>query len=287
MEKGFVKVPRAVMFRKEFSDPVLFYAYFALMSNVRFTKNTVDGITVNEGQLLMSKTQLSELFRVPVSRTRSILDRFEKMGGIKRENIKNRYTLITVLAPFVTGEKSKSEASSDKKEKKKAAADFAAENKTETVKEEITEVQVPEKSVLSAEAVTEENTEQTENGAYTAQEKAPCINTGQNIQVENKKPYGIFKNVLLTDGEYYEFRRLTPNFAVYIDSLSGRLMNSSKQYANHYALLVNNLNEQKLRNPRSEQQSRDFNSRPASYDILLAEERAKNSVPKVKKRERR
>lgn len=51
-----------------------------------------------------------------------------------------------------------------------------------------------------------------------------------------KKPYGKFANVLLTDDEY---AKLTPAERGLIEELSGYIASSGKKYASHYATLLN------------------------------------------------
>lgn len=297
MDKGFVKVPRGISGWREFSDPALFYAYFALMSNVRFTETVIEGIPVRVGQLLISKSQLSELFGMSVSRTRSTLERFERMGGIKKQNIRNKYTLITVLKPFLTGEKDKNSRPENKSTKKQSFgehADISAGRQEipENKKEEAPKNQsLRENNCDIGEAVpVKDDTAKEKSGEVSEKNTDFSSENGENAAVgENKTAYGKFSNVYLTAAEYEEFRGLTPNFRFFIDSLSARLINSAgKKYSSHYALLINNFNEDKLRRREYEEPEKKFGicSSNASYDIQRAEERAK-TVPKLKKRERR
>lgn len=294
MDKGFVKVPRAVTGWKEFSDPALFYAYYALMSNMRFTETVIDGITVGVGQLLVSKTQLSELFGMSVSRTRSTLSRFERMGGIKKQNIKNKYTLITVLKPFLTGEReriARKEAaekntlySRKNEETVKGCAD--AENKKTEAAESFGDAAAAENECeLKTESCRKESNGKTDGKYFpTKENKTETENTE-----EIKTAFGKFSNVYLTQKEYEEFRSVTPDFRFFIDSLSARLINSpGKKYNSHYALLINNFNEENIhRKRRGEPENKPgICSSNASYDIQRAIERS-YTVPKLKKREKR
>lgn len=109
---------------------------------------------------------------------------------------------------------------------------------------------------------------------------------------EALKAYGEFKNVYLTDMEYEKLSRSTLSQRdAYINKLSAYLkINPEKRYTSHYALLVRELSEKKLRGREaldtvSEDDS--YQNGTASYDIRRAEERARTQVPKLKKRERR
>lgn len=300
MEKGFVKVPRAILSRKEFSDPALFYAYFVLMSSVRFVETEIDGIRVGVGQLLISKSQLASLFGMSLSRTRSTLERFEKMGGITRENIKNKYTLITVLKPFLTGNINKT--SSVLKKDTVFISDKSAVSNESQLKEfsyenrELSEAvfkpsDIEEKSGLAAKTVKpdsiyEDVSPKPDSGAGVHNEGTACDAGCKESSSPSKLAYGKFSNVLLTENEYLDFQKETVNYRYYIDSLSARLMNSGgKKYQSHYALLINNCNEDKLRGRGifPEEKSKPVPDPTASYDIQRAEERSKK-VPTLKKR---
>lgn len=106
------------------------------------------------------------------------------------------------------------------------------------------------------------------------------------------KAYGEFKNVYLSDEEYEKFsRRTLSQRDAYINKLSAYLENCpEKRYTSHYALLVRELSDRKLRGKEAVDSFSEYDSYQngtASYDIRRAEERARTQVPKLKKRERR
>lgn len=282
MEKGFVKIPRAVFGKDEIRDPVFTKAYVTLMFAARYAQTEIDGIRVMPGQLLISKSEFAKLLDLPLSRTRSILKRFEDMGGIRTENIKNKYTLITLQKYFLTGERDEISTPKKTRSVKKSAV---SEDKSEDV---ICEPcgskndEIKEKTDISPEV-----------------QEISEVN-------ENKTAYGKFRNVYLTLTEYEELKNLTPMWEILVDTLSARLVNSKgKVYDSHYALLINNYNVEKMRKPNFDERikekadysyekygyrnkNEDLTPDPtASYDIMLAEEMARTTVPTVKKRPRR
>ena len=102
-DKGFIKVPRGCVFQDILKEPSVFYLYFILLYFARYKAEYIDGVYVKEGQVLISKTLLAEYSKLNVSQVRRILDRFERYGCIKKENVKNKYTLITILPVFSDG----------------------------------------------------------------------------------------------------------------------------------------------------------------------------------------
>lgn len=102
-DKGFIKVPRGCVFQDIFKDREVFYFYFMLLYLARYKAGVVDGIFVNEGQVLITKKKLAEYTALPEKDVRALLERFERYGCITKQNIKNKYTLITLLPVFADG----------------------------------------------------------------------------------------------------------------------------------------------------------------------------------------
>lgn len=102
-DKGFFKVPRGCMFQQVFSNPDVFYVYVVLLYLARYKAEEIDGVTVREGQVLITVNRLAEITGLGVREIRYILDRFQDFGCITKENVKFRYTLITVLPVFTEG----------------------------------------------------------------------------------------------------------------------------------------------------------------------------------------
>lgn len=281
MDYGFVKIPRKLYMTNIFRDGSPLNAYLVIMSEMRYTDTVTNGIKVKKGQLLISQKELAFKMNRSIPKTRYILNRFEELGGIKKENIKNRYTLITVLEPFLTGNFDKTIL-------------FSSEETTEEKEQQETEMPLYEKAESRADEKISAKKEPEKKAEFSVSEKTKTDskntdgNKGENKNTlsETKKAYGLFSNVMLNDREYREFSMKTDCAAVFIDMLSAKLKNAQKQYPNHYALLINNLSEHRLKNPDFEKKNAPLTPDPtASYDIMLAEEMAK-TVPKVRKRKR-
>lgn len=244
-----MKIPRAFDQWKEFNTPEYFFAYYKLMYLARFKEAYIDGVEVKVNQILISKTELAKQLGYTLAQTRRILDNFTRAGGIKTENIRNKYTLITVLEPFLSGERK--------------PHSMTGKSSTKSVPEKITEIKVSD----NIENICDDEKIKAENG---------------------KTAYGKFNNVYLTDDEYYDFCRETKNADNYINSLSAYLVNNTgKSYNNHYALLLNKIYEEQLKGGFAGKEKEEPKCDPnVSYDLKRAEDRARQHVPKLVKRKR-
>lgn len=111
---------------------------------------------------------------------------------------------------------------------------------------------------------------------------------------EEKRPFGVFDNVLLTGTQYRSLLEKLPEAQLFIEKLSSYLAsNPSKSYPNHYAVILSWYADYMLKNKNngSNRTYKNKDSIPtpdptASYDIRRAELRARTQVPTVKKRNR-
>lgn len=122
------------------------------------------------------------------------------------------------------------------------------------------------------------------------------------ISAENENPeedvykqfrnYGKFRNVCLTDEEYEELKKLIPSYEKYIEHFSAYIAANHNKYKNHFAAIYSwylkdiEKNEKKYGNGAKTPASPLYPN-ATSYDLARAEKRALESVPKLKKRERR
>ncbi len=259
---GFIMLPRSIMDSQFFTNKTAVHFYLVLFGLARYKEQVCDGYYVGVNQILTTKKKLSELSLLSEREVRYYLEKFRDMGALTFGSVKNRYTLITVHESFLDGSFAHRE-----------------EKKENIIHPEIT---VYKKKKDKNEKKNEEmNTnEKGDNLTSSPDTKEPCLS-------EIKNPYGKFGNVFLTLKEYEELKHLTPNYEYYIERLSASLMNTAKSYDNHFALLCKNILEDTERN-RIQKTPEPITPDPtASYDIRRAEERARTSVPKLKKREKR
>ncbi len=266
---SFLMIPRNIVSNINFkNDMRLLKTYIYLFALARYKDTVIDGITVSKYQILMSKPQLARELQLSASELRTVLGKFEKMGGITRENIRNKYTRITLTKAFLTGDfPDRAMFPAPREKHSRGHCDKAS---------------AEEQKPLNKEKQQPQKTEQKKEGESEA---APT---------EKKKPYGRFGNVFLTDCEYKTLSAEVPDAEFLINNLSASLANTpGKYYPNHYALLYkNHINGQKPHGnknapPSSSPPYISFESAPPSYDLARIEERARTSVPKLKKRPKR
>ena len=96
---GYIKIYRDVLDTVLFQKPVLLQMWLWLNKNARYVKTEQEGIEIFPGQVLVSASELAKSVNLTERRVRYILDCLEEMELIRRENIRNRYTLITLVNP--------------------------------------------------------------------------------------------------------------------------------------------------------------------------------------------
>ena len=73
------------------------------------------------------------------------------------------------------------------------------------------------------------------------------INNKEEIYKEEKKKYGEFGNVLLTDQEYHKLEKA--NLLAYIENLSQYIASKGKKYKSHYATILTWSRKEKINVP--------------------------------------
>lgn len=262
MQNGFFIIPRAIEKYEIFSDMDALGFYTMLMRSLRFRETSIDGVEVGVNQLLISKPELARRCNLTVSKVRRMLGAFQDIGGIRCENIRNKYTLITFLDPFIY----KTENDKGGKGNPPAVSVQADEYIELSVKEEGTGKKEEDNRELSS---------KNDRGEL--------------------KGYGRFNNIYLSYDEYSALKAEFSNADTVINKLSAYLENHpEKSTNNHYAQVLGwFFNEKELNAANNapgclnHKKGKVCTPDPdASYDIQRAEQRAWEKVPVFKKRER-
>ena len=260
--RGFIMLPRCFMESELFNNKLITHFYILLLYQARYKNQVIDGIFVKENQMLITKKALSEMASLSEREVRYYLNKFRDMGAINYGSVKNQYTLITLNESFLDGT-------------------FALKLKQQEP------IFYPEIKPYEKKEKKTEKKEKANSNIGLSDDNTSVLNSDEALSSDKKLPYGKFRNVLLTAEEFKELQQLTPDYEYYIERLSASLMNTSKTYNNHFALLYKNILEDMEKN-RLEKKSEIITPDPtASYDIRRAEERARTSVPKLRKREKR
>ena len=269
---GYIKVYREALHSGALKNPAAMQVWIFLNENARFRKTEQDAIEILPGQLLISVAAIARACSLPPHRVRYILTCLEKDGLIRRENIRNRYSLITVTEPQAQQEKVPS-------------VPVQPPQRPVTVRPP---TPAPTAPAVPAQPASADVQDQPENAAKTG--------------------FGTFGNVYLTVREKAALQERCAFSDSYIDNLSAYKRRTHKAYADDYSVLCewiskDDINEKRgaakqaalqLRREKEKTAKENksvepcaknhFMPGPASYDLEAAEERARTSVPKLKKR---
>ncbi len=272
---GFVVIPRRLVTSDFFNDNEKFAILIKLFFEVRFRETNVNGIDIGVNQFICTKADLAERMNINERKLKYILERFQRAGLIKTENIKNKYTLITLLCGEAKVSVKRTENNKHIDERRSTVI---------SAKPDITKKQ--NEKTHSCEAVEADNLVPDDNA--------------------EKKAYGDFSNVFLSEYEYGLLCEKTPLADNYINKFSSYLVNHpEKNYISHFAQLLSHYNSDKIsgREEGSEAKGENnengsktfigFSGEPlsplpnTSYDLIRAMEKIEKSVPVLRKRERR
>lgn len=269
---GYFRIYRETLHCKALQDRDALQVWLFLCEQVRFKKTIKDGIEILPGQALLSAGTVARACGLQERKVRYILTCLEKDGLIRRENIRNRYSLITVTEPQAQQEKVPS-------------VPVQPPQRPVTVRPQ---TPAPTATAVPAQPASADVQDQPENAAKTG--------------------FGTFGNVYLTVREKAALQERCAFSDSYIDNLSAYKRRTHKAYADDYSVLCewiskDDINEKRgaakqaalqLRREKEktakENKSEEpcaknhFMPGPASYDLEAAEERARTSVPKLKKR---
>lgn len=264
MQNGFITIPRVILKYEIFQDLDALGFYTRLKCDLRFRESYIDGVEVGVNSILISKPELARRTNMTVAKVKRLLKNFQEIGGIRCENIRNKYTLITFLPPFL--------------------ADGPDDKGGNGNPPPVTAQEEEYNEVFGNKAPRERN---------KAEREAAVLSERGEL-----KAYGKFMNIYLSDEEYLSLRndyKLTDRV---IEKLSAYLKNNpEKSECNHYAQLYrwlwneierfqadNALDAMNGSNGNTNNYTPDPN---ASYDLQRAEQRAWESVPKFKKKRER
>ena len=289
---GYIKIYREQLQAEILKNPQVLLVWFWLCTQARFRATEQDGIAVQSGQLLTTENAVAEACAMEKNRVHYVLCSLEKEGLIRRDAIRNRYTLITVLTPnegeAVQGSAAASEPFAEPEPMPTAATEPTKSTASEATigVSEPTEIPAPEPTENAADGAKKESVSQTpENGA--------------------KRRYGLCNNVYLTDEEKRLLCARSADYELYIDNLSAYKRRTHKTYDDDFSVLCEwmckdairerqTAAQQPARPPRPEREQTAAQRVPptaktasadgASYDLEEAERIARERVPVLRKR---
>ncbi len=96
---GFIKIYRDALDSDLLYKPALLQVWMYLNKQARYVRTVQDGIEILPGQLLLTAAEVAQACRLQEDNVRYAFSCLEKRKLIRRENIRNRYSLITLLDP--------------------------------------------------------------------------------------------------------------------------------------------------------------------------------------------
>ncbi len=261
---GFAKAPRSIVCTEYFQDGRLLRAWVAIMISMRFTPIVIDGISLEVGDALFTKKEISELFGVDKRAVRTILDRMTRDGFIKWTSIRNKYTLVSVIDPMMTTftntiEDTETEemrayredVNMERMKNMKNAPSLTEDEKEESDGEAVSPEESSKKSLLSAvedcEGFTETSYCEDSTGKREVELSVPekkteeaYISEEKDNRKEKSEGLGLFGNVYISEAEMDSLKKTMPGYyKTYIEKLSAYLKNApDKDYKNHCAVIL-------------------------------------------------
>lgn len=230
MDKSFIKLNRKILNWRWYQDANTMRVFIHLLLKANYKDNDFEKTSVKRGQLITSQSHLAEDLKISVKNVRTALEHLKSTGEVAVETT-TKYSIITI---------------NNYDEYQKSAVTLADEGQT--------------------------------NGRQTADEGQQYKNSKKEKNIKNSKkregalaPLGQFRNVLLTQSELDELTSKYPNDCQKkIERLSRYLASTGKHFENHYATLVDWIEQDRVTQPKKE------NGSSINYDKLN-----KLSIPEV------
>ena len=302
---GYIKLYREQLQTEILKNPQVLLVWVFLNEQVRFRQAVQNGIEVLPGQVLLTAVYIAQKCNLTVRQVRYCLKRFEQEGLIRMQNIRNRYTLITVLTPN-EGEAVQGSAAASEPIAEPEPMPTAAIEPTKSTPSEATigvsEPTAAEPVPTAAEPVpTAAEPEPTENAADGAKKES----VSQTPENGAKRRYGLCNNVYLTDEEKRLLCTRSADYELYIDNLSAYKRRTHKSYDDDFSVLCEWMCKDAIRERQTAAQQPARPTRPereqtaaqrvpptaktasadgASYDLEEAERIARERVPVLRKR---
>ena len=194
-DNGYIKLHRKIMRWEWWDDINASRLFLTLLMSVNYTEGKWQGMTIRPGQTVTTLAKLSAKTNISVRTIRTCLERLKSTNEVTIETT-SKYHLITVMnwALYQSDDESPTQ---------------------ETTR------------TLTNERQTNDKRTTNERHIYKKEKKDK---QGE----EEKKTYGEFQNVHLTEGEWTKI-----NDPHLVEELSAYMQSTGKKYRDHYAALLN------------------------------------------------
>lgn len=230
MDKSFIKLNRKILNWRWYQDANTMRVFIHLLLKANYKDNDFEKTSVKRGQLITSQSHLAKDLKISVKNVRTALEHLKSTGEVAVQTAA-KYSIITI---------------NNYNEYQKVADTSAGEGQA--------------------------------NGRQAAGEGQQYKNSKKEKNSKNSKkregtlaPFGQFRNVLLTQSELDELMSKYPNDCQKkIERLSRYLASTGKHFENHFATLIDWIEQDGVTQPKKESSS------SIDYDKLN-----KLSIPEV------
>ena len=217
---GFVKLHRKLIAWGWYQDYVVKDVFLHLLLTANFKKTKWRGRELDEGQVVIGYQKLSDELGFGVQRIRTALNKLKSTNEITLEST-SRYTVVTIV---------------NWREYQSADEPINMQTNTNSNKQ------------------LTNNQQQRKNGKNVKNDK-----NGKNGR-GTRTAHGEFQNVFLSDSELQELKTRYPNdYETKIERLSRYLASTGKKYHDHYATLIDWLQEDAAQEQPKSKSSYDLN----------------------------
>lgn len=228
---GFVKLHRKLIAWGWYQDYVVKDVFLHLLLTANFKKTKWRGRELDEGQVVIGYQKLSDELGFGVQRIRTALNKLKSTNEITLEST-SRYTVVTIV---------------NWREYQSADEPINMQTNTNSNKQLTNNQQTTNKQLTN-------NQQQRKNGKNVKNDK-----NGKNGR-GTRTAHGEFQNVFLSDSELSELKTRYPDYyEAKIERLSRYLASTGKKYHDHYATLIDWLQEDAAQEQPKSKSSYDVN----------------------------
>lgn len=228
---GFIKLHRKLVAWGWYQDYVVKDVFLHLLLTANFKRTEWQGQTLEEGQVVIGYQKLADELGFGVRRVRTAIDKLKSTNEVTTKST-NKFTIITIV---------------NWREYQSGEIDTDTQNDTHFNKQPTNNRQTTDKQPTN-------NRQQRKNVKNVKNDKNGKKREG------TRTPRGEFQNVLLSDSELSELKARYPKFyESKIERLSRYLASTGKTYSDHYATLVDWLEEDTAKEQPKIQSSYDIN----------------------------
>ena len=239
---GWIKLHRGITDWGWYSDPNTKAVFLHLLLTANLEDKEYLGHKIPAGSTVIGLNSLSNKLGMSVQQVRTALEKLQRTGEISKKAT-NKFSVVTIEKwSFYQGddrESNKQITNEQQSNNNPITNEQQTDNKRITTPKEYKNIRIKE---------------------YKNKEDIEKDNNNNNY---NKRPYGTYTNVYLTDEEFDRFIKAYPNWKDKIDYLSAYMKDTGKNYKSHYATLTKWAKEDEQKNESQRDNSNEKGTQAA------------------------